>query len=138
MMRPLLIIGILLALPALYLGYNDYIKYTQKPNQGFVPSTIGEVWLDHDRPGFMQFKAKYTTREREWDQEIRPKLEWEALSIAIVPPALYLGWVFICWLLGRGPFAGMSNTIRREAGGQGGFSHSSSNDRSNKISYRRK
>lgn len=138
-MRPLLVFAILFALPGLYLLFNDYTKYQQNPEGGFHISTIGEVWLDHDHPGFMEFKSGYKGDEMTWDQDIRPKLDWQALPIVALPAILFYFWVFVCWLLGRGPFTDWGATIiRSKSEDTSNFARSNAKDRGSRISYRRK
>jgi hypothetical protein len=137
-MRPVAIFAIVVMLPALYLGFNDYMKYQSNPAAGFHFSTIGEVWMDHDRAGFSQYKAEYKTRVREWEEDVRPYLEWNAFSTALTPGlAINLG-LLICWLLGVGPFKNWSPSIGAPGAKGSGFARSSAAEKGGKFEYKRK
>lgn len=135
-MRIWLIFLIVLLVPSLYLGLMDYVKYQNNPSKGFHLSTVGEVWIDHDRVGFMSFKTSYQNQPAEWEQNVRPYLEWQALPLTLLPAILYSVWLLFCWLLGRGPFADWSNftTANRTSS----FSRASASERGSRMSYRRK
>lgn len=135
-MRRVTLFALIALLPAAYLGINDFFKYQNNPSKGFHFSTIGEVWLDHAPTNFNSFKASYKTRTKEWDENIRPYLDWNAFSTALTPGlAINLGLLML-WLLGLGPFkngTGLSNPIHRSS-----FSRLSAAERGSKIEYRRK
>ncbi len=137
-MRAWVIIGLLLLLPGVYLGFKDYEKYQGNPGAGYHISTIGEVWLEHDRPGFMEFRATYRTREQEWETRIRPILGWQAMPFALIPPVLYYIWLIVCWLLGRGPFYDYSTFSIQTSKHGSGFSRSSAQERGGRFQYRRR
>lgn len=137
-MRSIVIIALVVMLPALYLGFNDYMKYQNNPDKGFHFSNVGEVWMDHDPSGFAQYKATYKTRVREWNEDIRPYLEWNAFSTALTPGlAINLG-LLICWLLGIGPFKNWAPSTRSAGTVGSGFARSGAAEKGGKFNYKRK
>lgn len=107
-MRTVHVFALILFLPAAYLGYNDYVNHT--PGQPIKLATVGEVWMDHDRAWFNDFKSSYANREAEWTQNVRPYLELTAVPIALVPPLLFSLWLLIAFMLGIGPYRDLDLT----------------------------
>jgi hypothetical protein len=137
-MRPSFMLALIIMIPPAYLGVTDYMKYSNNPTTGFKFSDIGQVWIDHDPAGFEQYKAEYKTKPKEWDEEIRPYLEWNAFSTALAPALAYNLLLMICWLIGIGPFRDWTLNTGSSIGNNSGLSRSSANSKGSRISYRRK
>lgn len=138
-MRFWIVLCLILLLPGLYLGCNDYIKSTRTPEKPFAFSTIAEVWLDHDRAGFMEFRGTYIGKPAEWDQNVLPYLSMKAAPLATIPLIILLVLALCAWLLGIGPFNNLSpgshHGARRETGRIGRVRPS---EHQNRVNYRRK
>ncbi len=143
-MRFAVLFLIFLLLPALYLVTLDAQKdwVTGTP---FTLSNLGQVWVAHAPDSFETYKNSFrdpslSLRQQEdnWDTKARVYLELKALPFTLVLPGLYLFWLFLCLLLGFGPFRRLRDDAgepRKAASPYASLSRR--DDGSNRIRYRR-
>ena len=107
-MRNFILIGFILALPALsVLGHDVYRAYNNTALQGadrFAFSDVGWLWI-HYSPDSYDW-AHNTFDADMWNDIIDPVLQQHAFYVAAVPFALFLAIVFFMKLFGLGSFEG--------------------------------
>lgn len=138
-MRILVVFCLLLLAPGLYLVTSDYIKSTKNPDKSFTFSTIAEVWLDHDRAGFLAFRDGYITRPTEWEQDVLPYLNMKAAPLTIVPLVVALVLGLCAWLLGIGPFGHWTPGAHHGVGRTSSYSgRTRPSNKGHQVRYKRK
>lgn len=141
-MRVLMFLCTLMLLPPAFILVHDYHAAKNRPNEPFRMSTIAEIWMEYDRPGFENLKAQYRTTPEEWDTNVRPWLETVVFPFTFIPMAIVYGWTLLSFLLNLPPFDRMNAMDYGSSGPRGaaaGFSRTHANDKKQKkISYTRR
>lgn len=143
-MRVLMFLCALMLLPPAFILLHDYHAAKGNPDKTFQMSTVAELWMEYDRPGFERLKSEYRSNPQEWDTNVRPWLETVVFPFTFIPMAIVYGWTLLSFLLNLPPFDRMnsmeygSSSARGSASGGFSRSHTAENKKHKKMSYTRR